>query len=457
MKLIINENQYRLIESLVFEEKYQNLIKDIDKNKKIVITDKNTGKLTFNVILNDNGQLYLNSLDNNIFKNDIFFITVTDLVNDKLSFRRFNIPKELRSETDINKVLTEILKSNPVRTWKTSTFKNIKSLKMGDDEVDIEASDDTGEEVKSYKKVDDVTELVSEFNSYNEGDSIKFDILGGGEIIFKVISKESNNYLFELVSTSGKGNKYKGILSDSDIVFIASDKNIQQFASSLDDEENVETYINILVSKSLGGETKKGSVKSKPITIKYISDFESVEKKGEKKKSEPEKKLKPKDIDAMSPEDITDLVLNNPNFRDAFMSKPNFWDAFLGRDPKGIIAAKAILRNVATSSLPTKDSKEKTLADVFKQNQTYLIQLIDKDFNKDGVELIRYEDYKVKADKRTKMSGESIVLLKGKNVMFKVNKLEPGTTNRYRVTIITNDKDGKQNTEYRTAIIKEGF
>ncbi len=53
MKLIIKESQYNLIESLVFEEKYQNLVKDIDKNKKITIFDKNNNTLSFNVIFND--------------------------------------------------------------------------------------------------------------------------------------------------------------------------------------------------------------------------------------------------------------------------------------------------------------------------------------------------------------------------------------------------------------------
>jgi len=138
------------------------------------------------------------------------------------------------------------------------------------------------------------------------------------------------------------------------------------------------------------------------------------------------------------------------------MKKPSFWDAFLGRKPKGILAAKAILRNVADTSLPTSD-KEKTLSDTFKQNQTYLIQLVDKDFNKDGVSLTMYEDYQVKANKRTKMSGEPIILLNGKNVTFKVNKVIEGSRNTYRVTIITKAKDGSQRTENRTVKIKEGF
>jgi hypothetical protein len=455
MKLIINESQYNLIESLVFEEKYQNLIKDIDKNKKITIFDKNNNTLSFNVIFNDNGQLYLRSLDNNIYKNDIFFITVTDLVNDNLSFKRVNIPSEFRDEQNVNKLLSAVIKSSPVKDWKKSSFKNIQRMKMGDDEVDIEKDDADTEELKSYKKVDDVSELVGEFNSFKEDDSIKFKIFGGGEIIMKVISKESNNLLLNLVSTSGKGDNYKKVFADSDIIFDVSDKNISQHISS-DSDEDVDSYINIRVSKSLGGETGKGSVKSKPILIKYISDFESVEKKGEKKPEAKKKKPKAEDIDDMTPEDITDLVLSNPTFRNAFMSKPSFWDAFLGKKPKGILAAKAILRNVADTSLPT-SGKEKTLSDTFKQNQIYLIQLVDEDFNKDGVSLTVYEDYRVKADKRTKISGESIVLLKGKNVAFKVNKLTDGPRNIYRVTVITTDKDGSQRTENRAAKIKEGF
>lgn len=455
MKLILNERQYKLIESLISEDNYQELVKGVDEGKEIVLIDKNGNKLSFNVLLNDNGQLYLHTSDNNIYKNDLFFITITDLSNDNLSFRRVNIPDELRSEDDKFSVLKEIIKTTPVKDWKKSTFKGIKSMKIGDTLVDIEKSDDKTEELKKYKQVDDIKELLSELNSFSEGDVVRFDFVNGGNILFNVNSKESNSYFLEFISSSGDGDRYKRVLANHDIILEVSENNIKQYISSLDDEEDVNTFFNIRLKKSLGGATKKGGVKSELILVKYISDFEKVTTKKDKPKK---KDLTPKDIDDMTDEDITNLVLSNPNFRNAFAKKPSFWDVFLEKEPKGIFAAKAILRNIVSSKSLNKSSKKESVGDKFKNNQIYLIQLIDKDFNHHGVELKRYEEYRVKANKRTKMSGESIIILTSKQVNFKVNKLEEGTSNRFKVTVMVKDKDGNTiYTENRTAIIKESY
>ena len=55
--------------------------------------------------------------------------------------------------------------------------------------------------------------------------------------------------------------------------------------------------------------------------------------------------LSDEEIDDMSSEDITKLVLSDPTFKAAFLSKPSFWKKLVGGKPKGILVAKDILKN----------------------------------------------------------------------------------------------------------------
>jgi hypothetical protein len=453
MKLIINEWQYLYYNGLINEAKYSDVIKKLKPKDTLEYLDKNGNTITFEVILNDNGQIYLKG-DSGVYKNNYFFITITDLVDNNLNYRTINIsknvPDELKGETNDSKILTAILKDFPITTWRKSTFKNIDKILLGGENIDIVKPDAEDEKFKNFINVKDLNPLFEELNSLKPGTTYKLKLSNGGEIDLDLLDNQNNSLFFETNKLTGAAKSYSELIN-AELLLDVNSKMIQQRVSSLMDEDEVESVYTFKFKKLKGSTDKSGNRVYDIITIKNIVDIDPVgsfdEKEKEDKKDDGE--LSDEEIDDMSAEDITNLVLSNPTFKAAFLKKPSFWDGVLKRNPKGILAAKSILKKVGVkspSSKSDKDKKETEVTGFFKNNEEYFFQLSDKSFIKDDINLDIQKKYRVKAKKRTNIDGDITVFLNGKGFIIKLLSKYGENRNQFTGEIILNF--GEEN-EYR--------
>jgi hypothetical protein len=235
--------------------------------------------------------------------------------------------------------------------------------------------------------------------------------------------------------------------------------------SSTTDDENVDSVYNITFKKIVKGQDDENNRSYKKILIKNIIDIDltgkSDKEDGEEKMSGDTKDIKDisdEEIDDMSPEDITSMVLNDPTFKAAFLSKPGFWKKLVGGKPKGILAAKKILKNFNEFGGRSGDDKEKDLVvDFFKNNQEYFVQLLDKTFSRGEVILDITKKYKVKTKKRTNVDGGVTVFLYGKGFMFKINSIYGDTKNDFRATLIIDYNTDNEYRENRTIRVTDAY
>ena len=471
MKLVINDWGFLITNGLVSEAKYEDVIKKLKKGDSVEYTDKNGDVINFQVILNDNGQIYLKNLDGGVYKNNYFFITVSDLVNNNLSFRTINFVKNLtpnlQTKDDITK-LSELLKQFPIPSWKLSTFKNLDKLIMGSEKIDMVKPDVEDDKFKNYIQVKDVEPFLEELRSLKAGMVYRFTLSNGGTIELNLISNDGKNLFFEYNKLTGAAKSHSELIN-AELMLNLSSQNIQQKVSSVVDEENVDTVYSITFNKLKPGEDSKGNRLYDKYQIKNIKDIEPASSfdSGDKDKSDSDEteKLTDKEIDDMSAEDITKLVLSDPTFKAAFIKKPNFWDAILKRKPKGIIAAKKILRNVKGGVYDTrlrsgKVAKETPTTTFFKNNQMYFIQLEDKSFVKGppyDVNIDINNKYRVKAKKRTNLDGDVTVYLTGDGFTIKILSLYGDSKNKFTGEVILNPGEESEYKERRIFSVTDAY
>jgi hypothetical protein len=468
MKIIINEWQFLISKGLITEDKYQDAIKKLNTGDNLEYTDDKGDKLTFRVIFNDSGQVYLKNLDSGVYKNNYFFITVSDLSKNNLTFKTINVPKNLpdnlKNEKKDSIKLAEILKKFPVSTWKKSTFKNISKLNIDGENIDIEKPDAEDEKFKNYIKVSDINPFLDELKGMKSGNVYRLTLSNGGIIDLNLIDNKNDSLFFEYSDAKGPAKVYNELIN-AELMLDINSSSVQQMVSSLTNEENVESVYNITFKKLISGNGDDNNRSYKKILIKNIIgiDLVSSPNKKENKKGEPvEEKhiedISDEEIDDMTSEDITDLVLNNPTFKAAFLSKPGFWRKLVGGKPKGILAAKSILKKFNFHDNTRGDKKEKDLViDFFKNNEEYFVQLLDKSFNRGDITLDITKKYKVKAKKRTNIKGGITVFLYGNGFMFKINTIYGDTRDEFRATLIIDYNTEDEYRENRTIKVTDAY
>jgi hypothetical protein len=459
MKIIIKDWQFLISEGLITEEKYQDAIKKLKVGDKLEYTDDKNDNLNFEVIFNDNGQVYLKNIDSGVYKNNYFFITVSDLVKNDLTFKTINVPKNLpdnlKNEQDDSVKLSAILKQFPTNTWKKSTFKNISKLNMGNEDIDIEKPDAEDDKFKDYVKVKDINPFLEELKGLKSGNNYRFILSNGGIIDLNLIDNNSDSLFFEYSDAKGSAKSYSELIN-AELMLDVDSNSVQQFVSSNTDEENVESVYHITFKKIISGSDNENNRTYKKILIKNIIDIDliSTSDKKDSKEEEPtdEKDIEgmsDEEIDDMSSEDITDLVLSNPTFKAAFLSKPGFWKKLVGGKPKGILAAKKILKNFNFYDNSDGNNKD-GITNFFKNNEQYFIQLLDKTFTRNDITLDITKKHKVKAKKRTNVNGGITVFLYGNGFIFKVNSLLGDSKDEFRATLIINYNTDDEYRENRT-------
>lgn len=466
MKIIINEWQFLVSSGLITEEKYQDALKKLKVGDKLEYTDDKGMKLTFVVIFNDSGQVYLKNIDGGVYKNNYFFITVSDLSKTDLTFKTINfvknLPDNLKGETNDSIKLKELLKLFPINTWRKSTFKHIDKLTMAGDNIDIEKPDAEDEKFKDYTKVNNVEPFLEELRGFRPDNTYRLTLSNGGTINLKLIENEGGSLFFEDESLTGPAKSYNELIN-SELILDIDSKNVSQMVSSTTDDENVESMYTITFKRIERGSDKEGNRAYKPIKIKNIIDIDLVSPDNINKKTEPVidkdiKELSDDEIDDMSSEDITQLVLNDPTFKAAFLSKPGFWRKLVGGKPKGILAARKILKNFNDDGIKSGSDKPKDLiVDFFKNNEEYFVQLMDKTFSKEDVTLDITKKYKVKTKKRTNVNGGVTVFLYGNKFLFKINSVYGENRNEFRATLIINYNTENEYRENRTIKVTDAY
>ena len=448
MKIFINEIQIDILYNLLTEEKYDSVAKSVKPGDELKIVDKNNDEIIFSVVSNDGGRLYLKSaIKGNIYSNDFFFKDLSDIDNNSMELKRVNTPAEFRNIDDDSERLKKVLKKYPVDTWKKFTFKTIKQLYLNDIDIDIndtqaqqQAQQPQGaKDVKNYTAVTDPGELgdlLSDFNAFKEGSDYNFHLIDGGEIKTNLFDNKGGSLNFKVLSLDGSASRYID-LENADIRLDVNANNIKKFEYYDKDTDETSTYYNITFKSVLGG---SGPGSQKKVTVKYISDINL--------KTKPEVP----EVDDMSIEDITDLVLNDKTFKSAFRQDKSLLSQFLtGKvTPDGIFKARRILKKYFNPfDVETDPRKLKKLSDKFKKGQAYVIKITDMDFKYGSIELLKGRTYgddseKIIGDKRTDTNGIPIAYLKGDGFTIKIDKQID--KNQYKGTIITSDGHEEQRT-----------
>ncbi len=447
MKIFVNEIQLDILYNLLTEARYQDEVKKVKPGDELKVVDKNGNELLFSILSNDNGQLILKSLmKGSIYINDFFFMDLGALNKDSITMKRVNTPADLRSEKNDSKRLKEVLKKFPIQSWKQVTFKTVNELYLDGVDIDIDKTETKQKEtLKNYEPVTDageINDLLTDFNSFKEGSKYNFYLMDGGSIWTDLITNQGGSLTFEVMPQGlmGSAANYRDLV-DAQIRLDINANNIKKFEYYNDKTDETMVYYNITFKSLLGGEGK-GSEKA--ITVKYIKDINMVTAPNNKKK-EKKKKNKP-DIDNMSVEDITDLVINDPTLQQAFYKKPNFLQSLLGGKGKGILTARKILgkyfNSIYSDNTSVKDVKK--LSEKFKTGQLYEIKIQDRSFKHADVEIDILKTYILKAFKQTSTSGEQRPYLRGEGYVIKINS-KMGDSNDYRVTIIVNSDNYEEN------------
>ncbi len=464
MRFIINDWTFLIKNGLITEAKYDNELKRLKVGDDVQYVDKSGDKLNFEVIFNDNGQVYLKNVDSGVYKNNYFFINISSLVGDDIKFRTININKNLPAnlkDADDNVKLAEIKKKFPVDTWKTSSFKALDKILMRGINIDLVKTSADDSKYKSYKKVSDISELINEFKGYSIGKQYKF-ILNNGGFLLDLIGKDNDSLLFYCSNVIGDAkNKYNKLIG-FDLRLDLDAAHIEQRVSSLDGDENVDSIYNLKFKKYDGGEGKDDDASFENVLVKNVVDFEmtGIVKPKDNEEKESEKKKGKNDKREESKIDITDDVLNNPKFRDLFIKQPGIFKRLLGYKAKGIIPAENILNKLDRYSNYYKKEKQ---GDNIVNNQSYYVTILDNGVtdNESNLELKSGFRYPVKAKRVKDINGKYVTTLKGKlndevDYTIKVNgkvegKEDEKEQNKYRVTVFFGENEKGTN---RTATIK---
>tara|TARA_R110002050_G_scaffold79261_3_gene169327 strand:- start:2558 stop:3922 length:1365 start_codon:yes stop_codon:yes gene_type:complete len=418
-KIKINENQLKLIESLILEDKINKVVPNLDKGDIIVITKENANQLKFRVLDNVGNQVRMESVDiGTVNSNNIYFFTPSDLIGNELTVKYIHKQKELSKIGD-------------VRQWNEKKERNIEKIEIYDklknpkttiDIIDPEEEADN----KADNKVDDkkevtpeLEELVRELNSMKDGSSYKFTLDDDSELYFTVINSGSKFTNLELVTTKGKGARGYSELVDSDLEFDASTENVEL------DTSNDSYKFTIKMNRYLNTTNDDGEKNKEPFTINGIVAFDESNVSPEEKEFKNDKDSVEGEVKKLSKSEAMKLALQSPNLRNAFSKKPTFWDLITGKNPQGFFA----LQNILTKYFNSRSgdiidgSEPHTFKELYRVNMEVRYELTNKYFVKNNVKLYEGEKYFGKVIKRS-LTGVLIKSLKvNKNGPHKINLL----------------------------------
>ena len=434
-KIIINENQFKRIESLILENKFKT--NDIIKSDIIIIHKESGTDIKFEVMGNLPEGIFMRVLNKN--SNDRDKLIQFSFLN--LSQEVLNLKYTLKSESENVKGQLE---------WKNMSIKEIKAISIYNENKQLKDKINFSEDInddetinndkeeksdKDYHK-ESLNSLINDLNDLIKDEQYQFNLKDGSDLFFTIIDKKPNTLLLRLDKTNGGESERYNDLINREIIFEPNDKNVNFIESNPDDENTVEFLFDINVT------TKDNEDNEEDVIIRSITDFEESGH-----------------IDEISDKEVVDMILNDPNVRAAFMKKPTFFDLIRNKHPKGIIKAREILTNLnkINGKNDSKDNKVEKVTNLFKQNEVVKIELLGQGFSK-TIDQKRYNLFLgEKYDGKVKDKNNDRVLININNLVISINSIKDLEENQFNCNVIIPVKNGENIIEKRTIKINKQY
>lgn len=433
-KLIIKEEQLKLIENLILENKVKQVLSNVESGDIILIFREGNNKPSkFEVMNKLPDGIFMRVADaNSKDRDNLIQFSVSDLTSNTLNLRFTNRPEGEDNPEQIN--------------WKNMTLKDVSSITVLDDAKNpkgtakLNGEDEEGEEEevqdvdgdgdidsddqKYYKE--SLDSLISDLNTLSKGVQYVFRLSDKSEVFFTVNDKDSNSLHLALDKTEGSGEaeRYDELIGDK-LIFTPDSSTVKPMTTKPDENGESKFMFDATITRIT--KDNKGEEAEDTVTLKNIVDFDE---------SDP--------ISKMSDEEVLRTILSKPEVRSAFMKQPSLWDLITKKEPAGIFKAKNIFRQVFD------DKKRETLNDLFKMHQTVKFELMDNYFYKevDGAKYTLNLGKKYTAKVIDK--GRKGVLLKVGPLIVRVYRLKNRQDNIYRSVVIIPQKDKDDITDQRT-------
>lgn len=435
-KIIIKEEQLKLIENLILENKVQEVLSTVESGDIILVYSEASNKPSkFEVMNKLPDGIFMRVADKNSKDRDkLIQFSLSDLTSDTLDLKFTKRPEGEDNPEDIK--------------WNKLTIKGVTSISVtsedktpkGTAKLDAEAEDEEAEDKENDEDLNDdgqvdqsdkyykesLISLVAELNQMVKGVQYVFKLSDNSEIYMTVLDKDSKVTKLNLDKTEGGGEaqRYDELIND-DLTFEPSITTVKPITGKLDKDGNPQFMFDMVLDRSTSDGVNEA--KSDAITINSIIDFDEADP-----------------VSKLSDEEVLSTILSKPEVRSAFAKEPSLWDLITKKDPIGIFKAKHIFRKVF-------DREESTsLNDLFKMHQTVKFELTDNYFYKelDGAKYTLNLGKKYTGKVSDK--GSKGVLLKAGPLRIRLYRLIDKKENIYRGVVIIPQKDKDDFSQKRT-------
>lgn len=334
-KLIITEEQYKIIKSFILETKITDLVKNVIKPNDVLKITMGGKVFEFKVINITQGQILMDNIDKN-----------SDLSGYRLSFSENDFENGVLS--NVHATNKDELKSQNANTWPKINFKQVDTIDVyrGDKLIGTTKETDKKDVVKN-----DFIETLNQLKQ-NDGFKIKSNDLEMGLIVLENLN---NLVRFEM------SNDSKNKINNQNVKYI----DISKDEIDVDEEGNVTITI-----------SQVDEVDDKPVNRTYnleinewgITDADDIEPEEEENSEEENKEEKPEEEENdFDKEEFIKMLTGDEQLRTAYYKNPSVWKSFFGelkgekQRGTGYAAIQDILRTYTNNKIMDK------FGDTFKQ------------------------------------------------------------------------------------------
>lgn len=438
-KLIISESQYEKLRFLILETEFDKMADNVIDNNDVIKILANKNVLSFKVINNTNGQIYMENIDSGTeYFGKLVFLSSTSFNDNILELKVANDKQKDEKPYKPSAWMSQKLKN----VEKIDVYRNNKLIDSTEEKDGDKKNQGQPEEKLPDEALDNINELLNLLlKNLKSNKGLTMIMSNNEEVNFCCQSESNGTFVLELV-----GESPIELLSNFDSItmeVIPVPEDDEQSDLYSKNKENWSTTdngrtVNVIVVGNSGSDTQK-------IKITGISDMKidntclSDEKKDEDKDEED---------DGLDSENMVDMLANDPQLRDAFYKRPTFWQSFMaelkGEKPKttGYTVVKNLLDRYADDKVAQTLGKNfvKKADIVFRpldkivinysqngQSQTYSLNTNDE------IDDMRY--IKSQPSKSTSSGNEYSILLSNKDIDVLVNK-KTNTPNVYLCDVI---------------------
>lgn len=437
-KIIINESQLKLIESLILENKIQKILSSVEKNDILMIYREGSDKpIKFEVVNKLPDGIFVRVADKNSDDREkLIQFNISNLEGNTLTL---NFTKRPEGGDNSNKI-----------NWNKMTIKGVTGISLLDEAknpkgtakvIDNEESDEEENVEDNSEELDneinqrieqELNELKVKLNNLKIGNDYIFILDDDSKLYFTVINKENNDVSIKLTKGgSEEAGKFKKIIGDTFEFNPHYDIKLSDDKKTINIEIGNSDYENSIIIDNV---------------VNVQNDYDDPSN----------------DKSTLTDREALELVLKDSRIRNAFMKQPTLWDLITNKEPKGIDQAKRILNKVFDRE--SNNSKE-DVNDILKVNRTIQFEIRGNNFSK-STESGRYylvADSKYNAKIRSKeergVNASVNKIVGNSNLMpdMLIYSIEDKNAGLYRAEIITEIGTENETSEKRTIKIFKQF